>query len=205
MCGNGIRCFAKYVYDKGLLRKRVMSVETKAGIIKPEILADQVRVDMGEPLLARSQIPMIGNSEPAINEVLALNDRNVHVTAVSMGNPHAVIFVKDLDTYPICQVGREVENHPTFPNRTNVEFVEVENDRELRVKVWERGVGETLACGTGACASLVASVLNGKAEKKAKVHLPGGTLTIEWDENNNIFMTGPAEEVFEGSVKVKWK
>lgn len=200
MCGNGIRCFAKYLHDRKITKKHLLTVETGAGIIKPEIFQSQVKVDMGEPQLARPHIPMLGNSEPAINEPLALKDRNVRITAVSMGNPHAVIFVKDLRTYPIEKVGKGVEHHPAFPNRTNVEFVEVLNNRELKVRVWERGVGETLACGTGACASLVASVLNGETEKKAKVRLPGGTLTVEWSEDNSIFMMGPAEEVFDGVI-----
>ncbi len=202
MCGNGIRCFAKYLRNKNITKKAFLTVETKAGIIKPEILQEQVKVDMGEPSLSRTHIPMLGNSEPAINEILALKDRNVHITAVSMGNPHAVIFVNDLSTYPIERVGREIENHSTFPNRTNVEFVEVLSSRELKIRVWERGAGETLACGTGACASLVASVLNGKTKKKARIRLPGGTLMVEWAEDNHVFMTGPAEEVFDGVMEV---
>ena len=159
---------------------------------------------MGEPVLSRRQIPMIGNGEPAINEELKLNgDKNVHVTAVSMGNPHAIVFVKELDIYPFERIGREVEIHSAFPNKTNVEFVEIVNNKALEVKVWERGVGPTLACGTGACAAVVAASLNGKTGRKVKVRLPGGILSIEWAESDNhVYMTGPAESVYEGDITV---
>jgi diaminopimelate epimerase len=204
MCGNGIRCFARYIADKKISKKTLLLVETKAGIIKPEILHNGVKVDMGEPILDKPNIPMIGNHEPAINESIQLKDRHeVRITAVSMGNPHAIIFVKDLDSYPVESTGRSVEIHSNFPNKTNVEFVEITGEKTMKVRVWERGVGETLACGTGACASLVASVLNGKIGRKANVHLPGGILTIEWDDSDNhVYMTGPAETVFEGVVRV---
>ncbi len=201
MCGNGIRCFAKYLYDRKITKKHLIEVETKAGVVKPEISGNRIRVDMGMPLLTRSDIPMLGKSESAINETLTLKDSKARITAVSMGNPHAVIFVNDLNTYPVEKIGPEVENHPIFPNRTNVEFVEVINKGKLKVRVWERGVGETLACGTGACASLVAAVLNHRTEKRAEVHLAGGMLTVEWS-NNNIFLTGPAEEVFNGVIEL---
>jgi diaminopimelate epimerase len=203
MCGNGIRCFAKFLVDKKITKKTKLTVETIAGIIKPELIGNNVRVDMGEPRLARKEIPMIGNGEPAINEELKLNDHSVHVTTVSMGNPHAVIFVKELDVYPYEKIGRAVETHGAFPNKTNVEFVEIVNNKAIEIKVWERGVGPTMACGTGACASLVAASLNGKTGRKVKAKLPGGFLTIEWDESDNhVYMAGPAETVFDGSVNI---
>ncbi|MBN2518290.1 MAG: diaminopimelate epimerase [Candidatus Altiarchaeota archaeon] len=203
MCGNGIRCFAKYLYDHGLVKQKSLTVETLAGIIRPEVLNGLVRVDMGMPKLARRDIPLMGkDSDKVLNEPLALKDRNISITAVSMGNPHAVLFVEDIGSYPVEAVGREVENNNLFPQKTNVEFVEVLNKDELRIRVWERGVGETMACGTGACASLVASFLNGKTHRKARVHLPGGVLEVDWRDDNRVFMTGPAEEVFKGELEV---
>ena len=203
MCGNGIRCFAKFIKEKRISKKEKLTVETLAGIIKPELVGNQVRVDMGEPRLSKKEIPMIGNSEPAINEELEVNGGSVHLTAVSMGNPHAIVFVKELDTYPFEKIGREIEKSSEFPNKTNAEFVEVKNEKEIEIKVWERGVGPTLACGTGACASVVAASLNGKTGRMVKVNLPGGKLIVEWSqEDNHVYMTGPAETVFEGTVNI---
>lgn len=203
MCGNGIRCFTKFLHEKGITKKLKLSVETAAGIIKPEMILEQVRVDMGQPILTPAKIPILSDSEPVINDKLKLKDKSVSITAVSMGNPHAVIFVNDVKTYPVEAVGREVECHQVFPNKTNVEFIEVRGKRDLKIRVWERGVGQTLACGTGACASLVAASLNGKTGRKANVHLPGGVLTIEWDESNkHVYMTGPAESVFDGEIEL---
>ncbi len=183
MCGNGIRCFARYLQqEEGV--GGVITVETRAGIIRPKIGKD-ITVDMGKPV-------------PGESRNLDINGDKITVTEVSMGNPHAVVFVEDVKNYPVEQVGREIENHPSFPNRTNVEFVAA-GKRELNVRVWERGVGETLACGTGACAALVASVLNGRSAERARVNLPGGSLTVEW--RDHVFLSGPAERVFDGVIR----
>ncbi len=202
MCGNGIRCFTKYLVDRKITDKKKFTVETLGGIKTPEIYGKLIRVDMGEPVLERSKIPMKGNAGTVIDETLRLKDRSVNVTAVSMGNPHAVIFV-DTFNIPLQELGREIENHPVFPNRTNVEFATVVNKKEIAMCVWERGVGVTMACGTGACATLVAAVLNGKTNRKATLHLLGGDLEIEWADNNHVYLTGPAEEVFSGEYFVK--
>jgi diaminopimelate epimerase len=208
MCGNGIRCFAKYLYEHGLTRDTTFVVETLAGPITPVLeLADAhvkaVRVDMGEPRLERAQIPMVGPAGTVVDESLAIADRTFNVTAVSMGNPHAVIFVDNVNEFPVEQFGPQIENHPVFPRRTNVEFVTVEAPHKMTMRVWERGAGITLACGTGACATLVAAVLTGRAERTATVTLPGGPLEITWSaEDNHVYMTGPATEVFAGTVKI---
>lgn len=204
MCGNGIRCFAKYVYEQGYTRSTTFSVETGAGIIVPEVLAEGgrvrgVRVDMGEPRTRRCDIPMEGPpANQVIEELLEAGGNLYRVTAVSMGNPHCVIFVEDLEEADVAGIGPVIENHPAFPRRTNVEFVQVKGPCELEMRVWERGSGITLACGTGACASLVAAVLTGRASRRARVHLPGGDLDIEWADDGHVYMTGPAVEVFRG-------
>jgi diaminopimelate epimerase len=206
MCGNGIRMFARYVYEHGLTRDRELAVETLAGVIRPRLMVRggrvaSVRVDMGEPRLERSEIPMRGKPGRVIGEALRVDGERYEVTAVSMGNPHCVIFVKEVAEFPVARVGPAIERHRAFPRRTNVEFVQVLGRSALRMRVWERGAGETLACGTGACATLVAAVLNGKADRKATVHLPGGDLKIEWRESDNhVYMAGPAEEVFSGEI-----
>jgi diaminopimelate epimerase len=206
MCGNGIRMFARYVYEHGLTRDRELAVETLAGVIRPRLMVRggrvaSVRVDMGEPRLERSEIPMRGKPGRVIGEALRVDGERYEVTAVSMGNPHCVIFVKEVAEFPVARVGPAIERHRAFPRRTNVEFVQVLGRSALRMRVWERGAGETLACGTGACATLVAAVLNGKADRKATVHLPGGDLKIEWRASDNrVYMTGPAEEVFSGEI-----
>lgn len=205
MCGNGIRCFAKYVYDKGLTKKEDLTVETLAGIIKPKLIIENaqvklVRVDMGEPRLLREEIPCEGTTGArVINEKLTIDDRDFAITCVSMGNPHCIIFNENPDRL-VNKYGPLIEVHPFFPRKTNVEFVEVINDREVKMRVWERGAGITLACGTGACATAVACVLNNKTERQVTVHLLGGDLSIEWSkENNHLYMTGPAELVFDGN------
>ncbi|MHB9026304.1 MAG: diaminopimelate epimerase [Armatimonadota bacterium] len=209
MCGNGIRCFAKYVYEHGLTEKTNLVVETLAGPITPVIsLKDNqvqaVRVDMGEPRLERAQIPMNGPAGQVVNEPLSIDSETYWVTAVSMGNPHAVIFVSDVESFPVDTVGPRIETNPAFPRKTNVEFVQVLSPTHLKMRVWERGAGITLACGTGACATLVAAVLTDNAGRSATVELPGGPLHIVWNaEDNRVYMTGPAEEVFAGSVTLE--
>jgi diaminopimelate epimerase len=190
MCGNGLRCFAKYVYETDKLKEEVLSVETLAGTLLPAVILDHnqvigVEVDMGLPGKIQKSRLKIQNNDFEIQEV-------------SMGNPHAVIIVDDLEKIDLAEIGPLIENDSHFPNRTNVEIVKALNDKELEVLVWERGVGETLACGTGACASLVTANLAGQVGKRAIVHLPGGNLDIEWAEDNHVLMRGPAEKVFEG-------
>ncbi len=207
MCGNAIRCVAKYLYERGLVPGQVIQVQTLAGIIRPQVILEGsrvagVRVDMGEPRLERSQIPMLGPPGWVIGEPLLVGDHVFKMTAVSMGNPHCVIFVPDVEELPLAQIGPLIEHHPAFPQRTNVEFVKVLNPEEVKMRVWERGAGATLACGTGACAAAVAGSLNGLTEKRVKVHLPLGSLLIEWAADNHLYMTGPAEEVFTGNFPV---
>ena len=204
MCGNGIRCFARYVYENGLANKTELSVETLAGIIRPELILENDRVvsvcvDMGEPRLQREEIPVTGISkETVINELLTVGDSTCRITCVSMGNPHCVIFTEEVDSLDLPASGKPIEEHPLFPRKTNVEFVQVMDRRNLRMRVWERGAGVTLACGTGTCASVVAAVLNNKTDRKVKVRLDGGELFVEWREDNHVVMTGPAVEVFRG-------
>ena len=206
MCGNGIRCFAKYLFEHGLTEKTKFVVETLAGPIVPVLTLEgnhvkNVCVDMGEPHLERRDIPMNGASGRVVNEPLQVGDQTFNVTAVSMGNPHAVIFVSDILQFPVERIGRQIETHPAFPRKSNVEFVEVVSPTFLKMRVWERGAGITLACGTGACATLVAGVLTGSAERTATVELPGGPLQISWSEkDNHVYMTGPAMEVYAGTV-----
>ncbi len=204
MCGNGIRCFAKYVYDHQLLPETQVKVETLAGVkvLKLSLKSgkvENVRVDMGVPRLLRSEIPMKGDdNENVVGEALKVEGRKFEITAVSMGNPHAIIFEDNLDNFPVAKYGPLIETHRSFPQRTNVHFVRVCNSGEIVVRTWERGAGETLACGTGACACVVASVLNSKTNRNVLVHLPGGDLKIEWLGDSRVLMTGAAEEVFSG-------
>jgi diaminopimelate epimerase len=205
MCGNGIRCVAKYAFDHGLVDQKVITVETGAGILNLMLFtneADQVervRVNMGRPRLTRGEIPMTGSpEEQVINTELKVLDRTFHITCVSMGNPHCVIFVDNVAEFPLAKYGPAIENHPMFPNRTNVEFVEVISPTEIRQRTWERGAGETLACGTGSSAVTVAGVLNERTERHLLNHLLGGDLEMEWAEDGSVFMTGPAVQVFEG-------
>lgn len=209
MCGNGMRCFAKYLYENKILVQAEMRVETLAGTVIPKVFLDgsgqvtSVRVDMGPPELVPANIPFACDRETAVEEEVVTDQGTLAVTAVSMGNPHAVIFVDDLDQVNVKKIGRAVETHARFPEKTNVEFIQVISDAELRMKVWERGAGITLACGTGACASLVAASLTKRTGDRAVVRLDGGDLGIQWDrETNHIFKTGPACLAFEGRVTV---
>ena len=206
MCGNGIRCFARYLYDFGLTKKASFTVETGAGILVPEIvLADGqvkgVKVDMGEPHLLGEEIPVVGfDGQKVINQVMTVEEQEYHFTAVSMGNPHCVIFVDDAEHFPIYELGHKFETHELFPRKTNTEFVEVKDRKHVRMRVWERGAAVTLACGTGSCATVVAGILNDKLDREAEVELDGGKLLIHWADDNHVFMTGPAELVFSGEL-----
>ena len=204
MCGNAARCVGKYIHDRGLSDKEEIRLMTGAGIKLISLTVrdgktESVRVDMGEPILEAERIPTTLTGLKVINTPVEAFGDTYGVTCVSMGNPHAVIFVDDTDHFDVHRVGSLIENYPLFPRKTNVEFVTV-NDREhLRMRVWERGAGETMACGTGACAALVATVLNGLCERKAILRLNGGPLTVEWDPvTNHVFQEGPAEFVFDG-------
>ncbi|MCP3898431.1 MAG: diaminopimelate epimerase, partial [Desulfobacteraceae bacterium] len=194
-----------------MISKKIVKVETDAGTIIPEVFTDSndnvelVRVDMGEPILTPAKIPFVSQNEKAINEKLFFNDNKecIEITAVSMGNPHAVVFVDDIKTINIKKTGQKIENHEKFPEKVNVEFIEVVREDELIMRVWERGAGQTLACGTGACAALVATYLNKKSLNKVLIHLEGGDLEIEWNlENNHVYKTGPASLVFSGSLEI---
>lgn len=204
MCGNGIRCVAKYVYDHKITQKNPLTVETLAGIKTIQLFAtngkvSSARVNMGRPKLMRSEIPMIGKETEVINETLTISKGITFlITCVSMGNPHCVIFVDDFDKIDLPHYGVEIERHLSFPERINVHFVKVHNPKEVTMKTWERGSGITLACGTGASAVCVAGVLNKKTERKILAHLPGGDLELEWAEDGNVYMTGPATGVFTG-------
>ena len=204
MCGNGIRCVAKYVYDHKITQNNPLTVETLAGVKTIQLFAtngkvSSARVNMGKPGLMRSEIPMLGKETQVINETLTISKGiTFRITCVSMGNPHCVIFVDNFDKIDLPQHGTEIERHHSFPERTNVHFVKVHSPKEVTMKTWERGSGITLACGTGASAVCVASVLNRKTERKILAHLPGGALELEWAEDGNVYMTGPATEVFTG-------
>lgn len=204
MCGNAIRCVGKYVFDKGLFKDTIIKIETLAGIKVLELTVENekvtwVKVDMGEPILEANLIPVISSKQPVIGETLVIEDNEYAFTCVSMGNPHAVTFIEETHTFPLEKVGPLVEVASIFPRKTNVEFAQIMDREHIKMRVWERGAGETLACGTGACGTLVACVLNGLTDRKATLHLLGGDLLIEWDEKtNHVFMTGPAETVFEG-------
>lgn len=209
MCGNGMRCFAKILYENNIILQKRMRVDTKAGTVIPELITDEdghvnsVRVDMGEPILLCRDIPFESPNEKAIEETLWVGDIEYSITTVSMGNPHAVVFVDDISKVDVKKIGTSIETHDRFPEKTNVEFIEVVNSRELKMKVWERGAGITLACGTGACAALVAAHLTGRAQASATIHLDGGDLEIQWDKkSNHIFKTGPATLVFQGKIRI---
>jgi diaminopimelate epimerase len=202
MCGNGIRCFAKYCYENNIARKSEIIVETLAGIKRTWLTVENgvvqsVMVDMGMPALERSKIPMAGQGK-FINEELQVDGDVYKATGLSVGNPHCVIFVDSVDDFPVERVGSKIENHPLFPKRTNVEFAQVLSENEVKVRVWERGCGETLACGTGACATVVAGNLLKKLGGEVRVHLLGGDLTVEYEDR--LLMTGAAEKVFEGTL-----
>jgi diaminopimelate epimerase len=204
MCGNGLRCVAKYVYDHGIARKENLAIETGRGILKVELevsggKAKRVRVNMGEPILAAAGIPTTLTGDPPIEVPLQVGDSTLNVTCVSMGNPHCVTFVDAITDRLVHGIGPKVENHAAFPRRTNVEFVKVNFRDDVTMRVWERGSGETLACGTGACGVCVAGVLTGRTDRRVVVHLLGGDLELLWSESDNhVYMTGSAIEVFSG-------
>ncbi len=209
MCGNGIRCVAKYVYDKGLTDKKNISIETKSGIKELELTVEDgkvslVKVNMGAPILKAKDIPVDVDTEKCIDSDINVDGKDYKITCVSMGNPHAVTFIdEDVKTFPIEKIGPKFENHPMFPDRVNTEFVQVLNRHEVNMRVWERGSGETLACGTGTCATVVACVLNGLTDDEVTVHLLGGDLFIKYDrENDTVWMTGPAAIAFEGTIEL---
>lgn len=210
MCGNGLRCFVKYLVDRGVVGDRV-AVETLAGIKTVDIIrghgeTDSFVVNMGKPKLDAKEIPVEGYEGRVIAQPLEVDGVTYTVTCVNMGNPHCVIFLDssapEIDRETLRRIGPRIETHPMFPKKTNVEFARVLSKQELRVDVWERGAGVTLACGTGACATVVAGVLNGLVAKAATVHLPGGDLQIEWKDSDEVYMTGPAVEVFRGKIDI---
>lgn len=204
MCGNATRCVARYLYENGLINKTVITLDTLAGIITPELVfkdgvLQTVKVDMGEPRLRPIEIPVVGSyEEPIVNMPLTIEGETFTITCVSMGNPHCVIFVNDISKINIAHIGPKIETHSLFPKKTNVEFIQILNRQTIRMRVWERGAGITKACGTGASAALVASVLNKHTDRQTTVKLDGGDLHIEWAENNHIYKSGPAVEVFRG-------
>jgi diaminopimelate epimerase len=202
MCGNGIRCLAKFAFERGMVASETFRVETKAGIVVPRVVTERGRVvrvvvDMGEPRFRPREIPVDVPEESALHVAVTVDGREFVLSAVSVGNPHAVIFELPENWE---HFGPLIEHHPLFPQRANVEFAEVLNPKEVRVKVWERGVGATLACGTGACAVVAAGVARGMLERRVLVHLPGGTLTVAWGEDGHLYLEGPAEEVFEAHL-----
>ncbi len=209
MCGNGIRCVAKYVYDHGMTDQTTITVETKSGrkeltLTVENGLVTQVRVNMGAPILDPKKIPVVAEGERVVDEPIVADGTEYRMTCVSMGNPHAVVFVKDTASFPVERIGPLFEHNERFPDRINTEFVQVLSPEEINMRVWERGSGETLACGTGTCASVVACVLNGYTNDRVRVHLLGGDLFIEWDrEADTVWMTGPAETVFEGTIHLE--
>lgn len=204
MCGNGVRVFAKYLDDAGRVNGDTIAVQTLGGIKRIDILRDEkgafslARVDMGTPVLDAADIPTTLPCDPVVDALVTTDAGDVRVTCVSMGNPHAIVWVDDVDSAPVTTTGPLVEAAPVFPRKTNVEFAQVVDSGRIRLRVWERGVGETLACGTGACATLVAAALTGRTGRSATIELPGGDLEIEWDEDGRVRMTGPAETVFTG-------
>lgn len=211
MCGNGTRCIGKYVYDRGLTDKKEITLETKSGIKKLSLYTDenghvsQVKVDMGKAILKPCDIPVIADGDRFINKPVNVNGSVYNITCLSMGNPHAVIFQSDIDKIDLEKSGPYFENHKLFPDRTNTEFIEIINDKHLRMRVWERGSGETLACGTGACASVVAAVLNGycRYDNETTVELRGGNLKITYCTDGTVFMKGPATLVFDGEINLQ--
>ena len=209
MCGNGIRCFASYVYEKGYVKFEEFTVETGAGILVPKIMEkhgaeSMVKVDMGEPILEGEKIPVAGyGMNRIVAEPITVKDKEFKMTCVSMGNPHCVIFVDDAENFPIHEYGPLVERHEKFPKRVNAEFIQVIDRKHLRMRVWERGAAVTLACGTGACATTTAAILNDFTDRNIEIQLDGGKLNIEWADNNHLYMTGPAVQVFAGTYNLK--
>lgn len=216
MCGNGIRCVAKYVYDYGLTNQTNITIESFGQVKYLTLVLGEdgkvstVRVNMGAPILAASQIPVVSKNEQVVDEDITVDGKTFKMTCVSMGNPHAVVFLQcavqnfDIKNFDIEKIGPHFENHPRFPERTNTEFVQVIDKNNVHMRVWERGTGETLACGTGCCATVVACVLNGLTDTKVTVKVLGGEILCEWDRTENIvYMTGPAETVFDGEIKLQ--
>jgi diaminopimelate epimerase len=206
MCGNGIRCVAKYAYEHGITRDNPMVIETDAGLrtVELEITGGRVTaatVDMGAPILDGPHIP-VDAPGPVIDHPLGINGTRHLVTCVSMGNPHCIVFATDIDALPLPEIGPQFEHHPFFPRRVNTEFVEVTTPDDVRMRVWERGSGETLSCGTGACAVVVAGAVTGRTGRRARVRLPGGQLDITWGDDDHVRMRGDAVEVFEGVIEV---
>lgn len=205
MCGNASRCIGKWIYDNKLTFKKEISLETKAGVkhitlLDGDIQRRRVKVDMGEPILEPAKIPVSINKEIALNHPLRVNGTIWNISCVSMGNPHAVVFIDAVKDFPVSVLGPQFETHLIFPHKINTEFVEIVDRKTINMRVWERGAGETLACGTGACAATVAAVLNGYCERNVTINLLGGKLDIEWNEaNNHVYMTGDAVTVFEGT------
>ena len=212
MCGNGIRCVAKYVFDYGIVNKTSISIATRSGIKYLDLSVkdgrvSMVKVNMGSPILTASQIPVVSSKEEVIDEPLEVEGTTYRITAVSMGNPHAIVYMDDVDSLEIDKIGPAFENHIAFPDRVNTEFVKVLDSHTVQMRVWERGSGETLACGTGACAVAVASILNGLTDgtQPVTVKLLGGNLQIFWDRQENlVYMTGPASTVFDGEIDLSF-
>lgn len=212
MCGNGIRCVAKYVFDHGIVNKTRISIATKSGIKYVDLTvkdgkASLIRVNMGSPILQATQIPVVADTEQVIDAPIQVDGQEYHYTAVSMGNPHAIVYVEDTDSLDLAKIGPSFENHVNFPDRINTEFVQVLDEHTVKMRVWERGSGETLACGTGACAVAVASILNGHVspDTPVTVKLLGGDLQIFWNRSENlVYMTGPAVTVFDGQIDLSF-
>ncbi len=203
MCGNAVRCVAKYLYDHGIARNESLKIETGRGVLALQCQVENgrvqsVRVNMGPPILKSAEIPTTLPNDPPIRQTLVAAGREFEVTCVSMGNPHCITFVDEITDDWVLRVGPEIERHPAFPRRINAEFIQVLSPSEFRMRVWERGSGETLACGTGACAAAVAGVLAGLTQRKVTAHLRGGDLQLDWADSGDVFMTGPATEVFSG-------
>jgi diaminopimelate epimerase len=206
MCGNGIRCFAKYVFENKIIGKRIFKIETPAGIMIPELLIENglvaaVKVNMGAPEFKRSAIPMTGNDIDALDHEISIREQKIKATSLLMGVPHTMIFVKNVEATDIAGIGESIEKHQDFPKGTNVNFVEIINENEIKIRTWERGAGQTLACGTGSCASVVASSLNHKTGKNVTVHLKHGDLLIEL-KDDAVYMTGPATYVYSGEIEI---
>lgn len=208
MCGNGVRCVAKFVYDNGIVKKEDIAIETLSGIkyIKVTVKDGKVvaaRVNMGKPILKADEIPTKFEGDTVVSQKLSIGEKSYDVTCVSMGNPHCILYVDDVKKLDLEKIGPDFENHPMFPDRINTEFIHIVSETEFDMRVWERGSGETLACGTGACAAAVASVLNGYCKRNTdiKVNLIGGTLTINWTDEGDVYMTGPAETVCTGEIE----
>lgn len=207
MCGNAIRCYAKYAWEHGLVKTKTFRIETFAGIMVPEVIEENgevtaVRVNMGAPDIRRKAIPMLGDDLAAVNVMLPLGDTELPITSLLLGVPHTMIFVDDLSTVDVRIIGPVIEKHPVFPKGTNVNFVEVVDRGRLKLRTWERGAGATLACGTGSCATAVASIMNEHTDRLVTIELQYGELQIEWAEDGTVYMTGPAEESFSGEVNL---